>query len=707
MDFETSPQLQLAFDFVQYTNQNIFLTGKAGTGKTTFLHNLKKVSPKRMVVLAPTGVAAINAGGVTIHSFFQMPFGPQVPRNFTAGQSDAEPSEVKHFSREKINIIRSLDLLVIDEISMVRADLLDAIDEVLRKFKNRNAPFGGVQLLMIGDLQQLAPVVKEDEWEILRAYYDTCYFFSSRALKKSGFVGIELTHIYRQSDMEFISLLNKIRNNQADDDTLETLNKRFIPNFIPDDKEGYIILTTHNYQAKQINESKLEKLKSKAHSFEATVKRDFPEYAYPADFRLTLKEGAQVMFIKNDISHEKRFYNGKIGKVTGFDENIIEVKCPGDEAPIQVERAEWENCKYTLNETTKEIEEEVIGSFVQYPLKLAWAITIHKSQGLTFEKAIIDARNSFAHGQVYVALSRCKTLEGLVLSTPIASYSVKNDTTVLRFTDDVEQCQPGPKELDDARKLYRQQLILELFDFQPVVNRTKYLLRFCGEHSEQLIGNYKEQFDKMTSALQQTEDVASRFCNQLKQLFQLPSGEGIHALLQDRLKKSGVYFTEKLDKEVIQSLLAATFDTDNREVGRNMNDVTAKLTKELAVKRACMETICNGFELKKFLEARSKASIELPVYVKKRREAEGAGLPVQHPELYKHLKNWRDEKAVQLDVVIYRVIPQKTLLEIVNTLPNDSRSLKAIKGMGAKKMKHFGKEILDLVNAYRGEKGIE
>ena len=315
----SNPQLDLAFDFVQFTGQNLFLTGKAGTGKTTFLKNLKRQSPKRMVVVAPTGVAAINAGGVTIHSFFQLSFGPQIPQDPDrpqpfGGNTEGTAANIKRFSREKINIIRSLDLLVIDEISMVRADVLDAIDEVLRRFRTRYKPFGGAQLLMIGDLQQLAPIVKDDEWEILKSYYDTSFFFSSRALKRSRFTGIELKHIFRQSDQQFIDLLNKVRDNRLDEATLKELNQRYLPGFNPDEKEGYITLTTHNYQSQQINSSKLGRLKTAASRFTAEVRGEFPEYSYPTDPELELKVGAQVMFVKNDPSPGKRFSMGKSAK---------------------------------------------------------------------------------------------------------------------------------------------------------------------------------------------------------------------------------------------------------------------------------------------------------------------------------------------------------------------------------------------------------
>ena len=345
-----------------------------------------------MVVVAPTGVAAINAGGVTIHSFFQMAFGPHVPQGADSNGT-FKKEDLRRFSREKINIIRSLDLLVIDEISMVRADLLDGIDEVLRRYKNRYKPFGGVQLLMIGDLQQLAPVVKDEDWSILRNYYDTCFFFSSHALKKSRFIGIELKHIFRQTDQHFIDLLNKVRLNQLDEETLGELNKRYIPNFHPEEKERYITLTTHNYQSKNINDAKLNQLSNKTHLFIAEVNGEFPDYAYPTDPELGLKAGAQVMFIKNDLSGNKLFYNGKIGKITNINGEVIEVYCPGDMDPIVVEKQEWQNCRYALNEKTQEIEEEVIGTFKQYPLNSPGRLPFIKARVLLLRRPLLMPGN--------------------------------------------------------------------------------------------------------------------------------------------------------------------------------------------------------------------------------------------------------------------------------------------------------------------------
>ena len=404
-----NPELELAFNFINKTDRNLFITGKAGTGKTTFLHQIKKESLKRMVIVAPTGVAAINAKGVTIHSFFQMPFGPILP-NQIANTSNQQ----RRFSKTKIDIIKSLDLVIIDEISMVRADLLDGIDQVLRRYKNRNKVFGGAQVLMIGDLQQLAPVVKPNEWSLLQQHYNTVYFFSSKAYQEANVVSIELKHIYRQKNEDFITVLNEIRNDNLSEKSAAILNKRFNPTFSPTKDDGYITLTTHNKRAHLINDSELNKIKHKTCFFEAEVSGKFSENAYPNDEKLALKVGAQVMFIKNDSSAEKRYFNGKIGIVTDISKENVTVQCANEIEEIITEKELWDSINYTINEETKELKEEIVGSFKQIPLRLAWAITIHKSQGLTFERAIIDAEASFAHGQTYVALSRCTSLEGLV-----------------------------------------------------------------------------------------------------------------------------------------------------------------------------------------------------------------------------------------------------------------------------------------------------
>ena len=354
---------------------------------------------------------------------------------------------------------------------------------------------------MIGDLQQLAPVVKEEDWEILGKYYHTAFFFGSLALQQTDYITIELQHVYRQKDLSFITLLNKIRDNQLDSAALQELNKRYDPDFDPDSDGGYITLTTHNAQAQSLNDSRLLKLPGKVQTFKAKIKDDFPEFAYPTAFELHLKTGAQVMFVKNDISKEKLYFNGKIGKIVDIDEDVITVQCPDDADNIQVEKVEWQNMKYTLDDETKEIQETVIGTFTQYPLKLAWAITIHKSQGLTFDKVIIDARAAFAHGQVYVALSRCRTLEGIVLSTPVSQRGIITDPTVSGFVGAIEKNHPDQDVLNKSRKIYQHFLLTELFDFNTIQKQAYYCLKLVKEHSGSILGNIGTNLPAVTEQI--------------------------------------------------------------------------------------------------------------------------------------------------------------------------------------------------------------
>ena len=710
MTYENNPQLELAFNFIHYTNQHIFLTGKAGTGKTTFLRNLKKVSPKRMVVVAPTGVAAINAGGVTIHSFFQLPFGPQIPQNVVKAnqehQGEAEHAAIiNRFSRNKINLIRSLDLLVIDEISMVRADVLDAIDTTLRRFKNRYLPFGGVQLLMIGDLQQLAPVIKDEEWQILGKYYETGFFFSSHALRKSEFIGIELKHIYRQKEQEFIDLLNKVRENNLNQYDLQQLNHRYIPHFSPPEEEGYITLTTHNYQAANINDAFLRKLSGKTKSFTCQVKGEFPEYSYPADEVLEVKTGAQVMFLKNDISPEKRYFNGKIGKIQKITEEIIEVLCPGETEPIIVEPATWDNTRYNLNEDNGEIEEKVIGQFIQYPLRLAWAITIHKSQGLTFEKAVIDARQSFAHGQVYVALSRCKSLEGLVLSTPLLPKSLIRDDTVLGFTSEVEQNQPDENALFRYRKSYELQLLNELFNFKPFTLTISYLLKTEEESASSIIGNLFTELKNIQPLIrEELVNVADKFKLQVEKLSSLNENAENNPALQERLQKAAGYFLSKLEEHVEKPLEKLTYESDNKAVLKKIGEMLTRLDKETVIKRGCLESVQKGFSIRHYLEARALAGIE-------KQEFRSKGQPVKtvvaNEAFYRKIKQWRSDKAKETGADESQILRQNVMIEISGKLPATIAQLKAVKGMGGKKMKLFGPDLLALIMEYRKQQGME
>ncbi len=708
MNFKTNPQLKLAYEFVENTGKNVFLTGKAGTGKTTFLQNIRKVSTKRSVVVAPTGVAAINAGGVTIHSFFQLPFGPQIPgvENNSdlriPGKSSKPDARFQKFNKTKINIIRSLDLLIIDEISMVRADLLDSIDNVLRRYKDKYKPFGGVQLLMIGDLQQLTPVVKENEWDMLKGYYTTPFFFGSNALQQTDYISIELKHIYRQSDEYFIKLLNKIRNNDLDGKTVNILNKRFIPGFCGDKDDGYITLTTHNYQAKQLNQRRLNALKSKNCRFLAHIEGDFPENTYPTEYELNLKEGAQVMFIKNDPAPEKLFYNGKIGIIEHIDDDIIHVKCAEDDSTIEVSPLTWENIRYTLDDETRAIKEKVIGIFTQYPLKLAWAITIHKSQGLTFEKAIIDAEAAFAHGQVYVALSRCKTLEGMVLSSPISSKSLKEDKVVKNFTHYISENIPCKQSLEDAKIKFRHELLDELFDFSSIQKQTRYIIKLLKENLSTIGKENLNNFRQMDGDLdKEIATIGNNFSKEISRLVRQYNKVEDNRLLQERIKKACNYFVPKIETVVENVLDETVIESDNKQVQKTLNEALERVKLSLLVKKLCLDSCKNGFVSRKYLDVRARTSIEK---VKKPRKAT-AKKPVvsetpNHLQLFGQLKRWRDKKATGLDVPIYMILPRKSMIAISNELPGSEKVLLSIHGFGKKKAERFGEEIIDMVENY-------
>ncbi len=542
MSLQTNPQLELAFDYVRNTNKSLFLTGKAGSGKTTFLHQIKADGRKRLAVVAPTGVAAINAGGMTIHSLFQLPFGLHLP-----GVQRGDHRHQHRFSRQKIHLIRSLDLLVIDEISMVRADLLDAVDDALRRYRGHSRPFGGAQLLMIGDLHQLPPVVKPEDWDLLGNYYDTPYFFGSRALQQIDYISIELKHIYRQSDPEFIGLLNKVRDNCLDQESLRKLNSRFVADFRPPSKDAYITLTATNAVANDINARNLDQLPGSRQVFQATITGQFPPSSYPTEEKLELKVGAQVMFIKNDTATERRYFNGKIGRITGIDEDMISVRCPGDANEIYVAPAEWNNVKYSLNEESKEIEEQVLGLFVQYPLKLAWAITIHKSQGLTFERAIIDAQAAFACGQVYVALSRCKSFEGIVLRSRINPSNVKTDPVVKDFSDEAERNLPSKTELQQAKRDFQASVLQKLFGFDSIEDGLEKLRSTYAQHSKTLPPEAQDQMQALAErASAELFVVAEKFAPQLAGYLGQDAMPEANQPLQLRIQKASIYFTEKI-----------------------------------------------------------------------------------------------------------------------------------------------------------------
>lgn len=694
-------ELELVWDFVNNTDRNVFLTGKAGTGKTTFLHKLKMKSLKRMVVVAPTGVAAINAKGVTIHSFFQMPFGPILPDAELENSSGFN----RRFNKTKINIIKSMDLLVIDEISMVRADLLDGIDKTLRRFRNRKRVFGGVQLLMIGDLQQLSPVIKENEWQLLKPFYKNGFFFSSHAYQECNAVTVELKHIYRQDNVEFIDILNEIRNNNLSQSSADELNKRYLPDFVPDEEEGYIALTTHNNRAEQTNTIEIDKLKTKSHTYKASIEGKFPEFSYPNKEELTLKVGAQVMFIKNDSSAEKRYFNGKIGKIILLDKDEVVVKCPDDDFNIVTTPEVWENINYTVNAETKAITENKIGGYTQIPLRLAWAITIHKSQGLTFEKAIIDSKGAFAHGQTYVALSRCKSLEGLVLKSRIDSSQIINNSNVITFNKNAEENQPDDSVLQQSKSQFQLNLISELFDFYKFLYPIGRVLDIFYKNRNSIEGSLETPLITMKDSVTNLLKVGNSFKFQLKVLSETSEEPEADKNIQERFIKAIQYFSEQTKNNIKEPFKTLGFTTDNKAIEKDINKQLDAIEEFLGAKLAYFEGFSKGFNAHKFLELRAKSVFLTKEKPKKPRKTVIDG--TTNVELFELLRELRNSIAKEKDLIHFQVFTQKALYEMCETLPTNKKELLKVNGMGKVRVEKYGSDILKVIREYCDENDIE
>ena len=614
---KTNDRLELAAKIIEKTGCSLFLTGKAGTGKTTFLRNLRASSRKRMVVTAPTGIAAINAGGMTLHSFFQLDFGPFVP----GARRDSRNRHSMAFSKEKIRIIRGLDLLVIDEISMVRSDMLDAVDDVLRRFRDRTLPFGGVQLLLIGDLQQLPPVVIDSEREILRANYRSPYFFDSHALSQLDYLTLELQTVYRQSDPEFLGLLNSVRDNKADMSVLERLNSRYIPGFNPADSEGYVRLTTHNRMANEINRARLDELQSPAYTFRASIQGNFPESSYPAEPYLELKEGAQVMFIKNDMGTDRRFFNGMLGRVTAIDEEGVTVTPADSDEPINVEPMEWENVRFIVNEETKEITEQREGVFRQLPLKTAWAITIHKSQGLTFDRAIIDATSSFTHGQTYVALSRCRSLEGMVLERPIPPSAIINDPTVTQFMDMHTGRGIDNGTIETLSHRYYLHLAESMFNFKPVFSALEGVNRMLQENFLKLYPSKVQELMSGTEELQGSMiGIGERFIQQIRQIdARTPAGLSVNPQLTQRIKDASHYFLGHL-RRLRELVSEIPTEHDNRKVSQKLAERMELFESMTGICDTLLETFAEeDFSIESYLEIKARGAFRTEQKKKKKR----------------------------------------------------------------------------------------
>ncbi|MDR0618429.1 MAG: AAA family ATPase [Bacteroidales bacterium] len=683
--------VEQAKEVIKNTRLNLFLTGRAGTGKTTFLKEIREEQPKRMVVLAPTGVAAINAGGSTLHSFFQLPLGLYLP-----GYTRTEENRYK-ISSEKLRIIRGLELLVIDEISMVRADLLDLVSDTLKRFRKNDLPFGGVQLLLIGDLQQLPPVVTNEEVELLKTHYDSPYFFSSEEFKKSSFVSIELKHIYRQTDSVFINLLEKIRNKDIDEDTVQTLNSRLYPDFSDKDGKGYVTLCTHHYQADRINSAKMNELQYPTEIYSAKISGNFPQSSFPVDEKLVLKKGAQVMFAKNDPSSGKEYYNGKIGRVVATENDSVTVESDGK--IIEVKPVKWENMRYTIDKETKSIKEVEDGTFTQIPLKPAWAITVHKSQGLTFDRVILDVNRAFTHGQVYVALSRCRSLEGLVLRSVINPRTLFEDEAISYFTESKVKSKINEDFLDAQKEAYLADMAAEQFDFEKcyeLLRRLEKFAYFGFRHPYPRL--YQGILDINREFKTNVYDVGKNFAKQVFSFVRQPD------IFKRKMLSGAAYFYDKINYLQTELLPRIKVDLDSEALKKERDGVYASLKEEILIKVSTLDIIKNNqcFNVEYYLKTKGSVlmgeadkSISKPVVEKVRPSKD-----IENDDLFGILKEWRLNKSQEQDRKAFQILHNSTLIAIANTCPLTYAELANIKGMGQMKLKEYSEELLNIISEY-------
>ncbi len=747
---EKDERFTLAERYVEETGVSVFLTGKAGTGKTTFLKEIVRQTSKRFAVVAPTGVAAINAGGVTIHSFFQLPLCPYLPDVKELVTEYQMPERMRSLRKERVKILRTLDLLIIDEISMVRADILDAIDDILKRYRRNDRPFGGVQLLMIGDIQQLPPVVKESERPFMEQVYSSPFFFNSKVLQQLPYVTIQLEKVHRQNDRIFLDILNEVRSGRPSEWALNELNKRLNPGFVPPEDERWIRLTTHNAQADSVNEAKMNALKTEEATFEAQVEGIFPENAYPAETRLHLREGAQVMFVRNDTSGEARYYNGKIATVEKVKPQLIVKDETGESIVVTTEK--WENIRYGLNEETGEIEGIVDGTFEQVPLRPAWAVTIHKSQGLTFDHVIIDAGAAFSFGQVYVALSRCRTLEGIVLTTPITRRCTFTSEEVTAFESSREPADAAQFKLPAMANEYFTSTLCDAFDLQRLrylynrVNRI-YQVNLSNLYPDQadrfnkvgagnsaLFGDSADSSneDKTFVGIRPLSDTAQKFQKQIRYI-----AASIHSgapddfpLLRERVTKACEYFRKELRPLASFAAPLTLIEIDDKEIKKAFKAAAEEFLTELRFRLTLYETILSdGFSTKAYhklktgnelsdnrsLKALVRALISAPEKASASEESiqrfdklsdPQAQRPNEepatytgslHPELVQALVDWRREKYQKDNVPAYIILQQKTLLAIADLAPKTKEELLTVKGFGKSKCDRYGDEILEII----------
>lgn len=697
---ERNEVFDLAYRFVTETSENIFLTGKAGTGKTTFLKYLKDNCSKNIVVAAPTGVAAINAGGVTLHSLFQLPFHPFLP---TKNNKDDLLSKLK-FNKQRQQLLRKMELLVIDEISMVRCDTMDAIDTILRSVRRKyDLPFGGVQLLCIGDLYQLPPVARHEEWNILREYYPSRFFFDSNVIKEQMPLLIELNVIYRQKENSFVELLNKVRNNNMNADDFEDLHLRYQPAFRPSIDEKYITLTSHNSQAELINSRELNKLLAAPVTYEAIVEGDFPPNNYPAEGSLILKTGAQVMFLKNDVV-SKRYFNGKIGVIKSLEKEEIIVECDGQD--ISVSQETWENSRYVLNRADGKLEQETLGTFTQFPLRLAWAITIHKSQGLTFENVMIDAGASFDAGQVYVALSRCTSLDGIVLLSKIPSTAICSNENVIKGQQALTPKGSLAERFAGARQIFTQQLLEDIFSFTEVETLVNLLHTQVKTHRDKLNKEGLEWIENLKNNFSKDKAIGLQFLRQVGELMRQQSVIENNETLQRRINAAAGHFEPKF-AACQQSVQNHPLVTEHREVATIINETLLQLLLSVHSANYFLGYCKQPFSVTTFLQHKLKFAqprLNISCYASSKKQSYS---DVPNPELYDTLKRWRDMVCEESGAPIYMVANQNALEEIAAYLPFTKKELMQISGFGKAKSEKYGNDILDAVRDYCDRNNLE